>query len=613
MPGLAIKINYTSQTNTKKCLERISNAYKVPSISYNENYLSDENTFFYSLLPKFISEDRLGRLFNGRYIVAIDGEFYNQAELNTLMNLKNASKLETLLHLYLNKGENFAKYINGEFVIVIYDLKEKSFIVTNDRFGRRVLFWYKANETYIFASEKKGILVLAENTFKINPSGLLEVFSFNHNLAGRTYIEGVKVLQPASVFSYYRKSCKLQYYNSWQFDKPIKDFSRHEHLQKIKNALVQATNIRLEGKSRLLLWLSGGYDSRALACSVKEKYRHLIVTDTFGENHSDEVEIAKLLANRLKYKWRHQKVESSYLKLGKLGTWRTEFSVSAFGHPFIGKHKTMKNVADYIIQGVPGLNEINSGHLKIGKILAAIKPNTYENYFRIYGRDIQELSIIFNNKFLKENYKKIHDNFISVFENFKSPNDLYKWDMFNLTQRQPNFSYMADLVENDLFETIHPFTDINLIPLFTQIPLKNKLFLQLTKDLFSNYFPEVKDVPFGDGRGLIKSNNNLLNTFYQEAKRTLSSSSSIIWNKKKSIFAEYEQIKIFVMESLEKHYVLQNYLDKNKIHNFFNDKEKVIQNIGIVDLLVTFLFSYEQLLSENKIVIPDYIINHYKE
>jgi len=614
MPGLAIKINFDSQINTKKCLDKISKTYKVPSISYNQKFLSVKNAFFYSLLPEFIKEKKLGEFLNGRYIIAIDGDYYNQAELITMLNLSSLSKLETILHLYLNKGENFAEYINGEFVIVIFDLKENRLIVTNDRFARRVFFWFRSNQTFIFASEKKAIITLAENEFQVNPTGLLEVFTFNHNISGRTYIEGIEVLQPASVLSCHKSSTEIKYYNSWQFEDTIKKFNRKNHIQKIQFTLEQATNKRILGKKKLLLWLSGGYDSRALACSISEENRHLIVTETFGENDSDEVEIAQLLAKKLNYKWRHQKVETSYLKLAKLGTWRTEFSVPAVDHPFIGKHNIMKEVADYIIQGVPGLNEINSGHLRLGKILATIKPNTYENYFKVYSRNIKELSIIFNNSFLEETYRKIRTNFISLFENYESSNDLYKWDIFNLTQRQPNYSYMADLVENDLFETIHPFTDINLIPLFTQIPLKEKLFLQLTKDLFYNSFPEVKDIPFGDGRGLINSNNSLIKTFFQEAKLAFSSpKGSIIWDKKKSLLAEYEQIKLFVIESLENHPVLGNYLDSIKIHTFFSDKEKVVQNIRLVDLMVTLLFSYEQLLSVNEILIPDYITNHYKE
>jgi len=53
----------------------------------------------------------------------------------------------------------------------------------------------------------------------------------------------------------------------------------------------------------VLLSLSGGYDSRLVACMLKEKGVTDVICYTYGGEHSYEVELSKKVADRLGYEW----------------------------------------------------------------------------------------------------------------------------------------------------------------------------------------------------------------------------------------------------------------------------------------------------------------------
>lgn len=612
MPGLAIKISNTKIIDNDLLFTNIQLAYVVKNLDFNEKHIKTKNAFFYCLLPKFIKEERLDSFSNSRFIVALDGDYYNQNEINNKYNLNGLSKLETLLFLYKDKGDKFAQYLNGEFVVIIYDSLKNNIIVSNDRYGRRAFFWYKDKNGCYFASEKKGICAISSSKLTIDERGLLEVFLFNHNLFGNTFIKGVKTLTPASVLNISSNNVEHTHYFTWDFNYTENNFDKESRIIEIKGKLEKAIETRISSKERILIWLSGGYDSRALACGIPNKYREKVIAETYGEDNSDEIKIASELADTLGYNWRGQRVNIDYLDVAMLNSWRTEFSIPALDHPIVGNHKSMKKVADYIIQGVPGLNEINSGHLRIGKILATLKPHAYENYFKIYSKSFKQLSLIFNSEYLEYYMNSIKNDFISFFESISELNKLYKWDVFNLTQRQPNYSHMADISENDLFETLHPFTDIDLIQLFTQIPLKNKLFLQITKDFLINSYPEVSNIPFGNGRGIIKGDNNFLNSFLFEFKLNFwKKGGSIIWDKASAVSNCYESIKSIVKDNLNTNQNLKLFLNYSRVFELLDNKELLIRNIRLLDLLITFLYSNNFLLVNDHVEVPVEIMEHY--
>ena len=95
--------------------------------------------------------------FHGRYVITFNGEIYNYKELKKeLENLgykfKNQSDTEVLINYYEHYGVKGLKKINGHFAFAIYDKKERSLLLSRDRFGVKPLYYYADEEKFIFSS-----------------------------------------------------------------------------------------------------------------------------------------------------------------------------------------------------------------------------------------------------------------------------------------------------------------------------------------------------------------------------------------------------------------------------------------------------------------------------
>jgi hypothetical protein len=444
MPGLTFYLNFDHIIEDKLSinLSMLQSIFKVPTLKYSENHIIGNSFLIYSCFPEFIKTQKLFSINN--FIVALDGDFYNDSELTNYLNCGNLSKLEIVYHLFLKEGNNFADRINGEFNIIIYNSLAKELLITNDRYARKPFFYRRLKNGFVCSSEKKGINVLMEGSSELDPQGLLELFVFKHNLNNRTFINNISTLPLASVLEISPAIFRNSQYFKWDFNNRSNNYNRVIRLGQIADAVSNALEIRIKDKKRIILWLSGGYDSRTLASFINEKYRKNILTETYGEDCSNELKIARSIADILGYRWRHQKVELSYLQVAKIGSWRSEFAIPALDHPFIGNHLSMKKEADYIIQGAPGINDLNCSLLRLGKIFASLGINPYKNFFTRYAADKNKISFLFNKEYFNEYYEIIKRNFVNCFLEMDASNDLYKWVVFNLTQRQPNYSYMAD-------------------------------------------------------------------------------------------------------------------------------------------------------------------------
>ena len=612
MPGLAIKIKFDGQVQGKKCLTKISKAYKVPTLNYNEKYISTPNSFFYSLVPDFIKEGRLGQFFNDRYIAAIDGDYYNQEKINEILNIKNCSKLETILYLYLEKGDSFADFLNGEFDIVIYDTIEQNIIITNDKFARRTFYFTVKNNYVLLSSEKKGIIALCDKKMELDNEGILEVFTFRHNLNGKTFIKDLHLIKPATFLKINKKQKFEKKYFIWKFNTQSKPFNKKRITKEIHFKLKDAIKRRIFNKELILLWLSGGYDSRAIACSIDKDERSKILTRTFGEKNSEELDIAQKISRILKFDWKSEKVKSTYIEAAKFGAWRTEFAFSVMGHPFIGNHRNFKPEANYILSGLPGLDVLNGSFINLGKIIQSSFNNYYNKWYESYTIPVQELSLIFNKSFLKKYSNNIKNNFYNSLNDIKSKNKLDKWDIFIITQRQPNYSNISDLFENDLFETLHPFCDTDLLQTFLSVPLKKRMFMQLSKDFLYENFPEVRNVKY-DERGKLKRNNSLLNCLLSQIKLKIcpSKKKSIIWDKSQYINSEFDKINTVIKSLLNMNSELNKIFNYKSIYKILSKKENTLKHSYLIDTLITFLFSYQYLLKTEILQPPKELIENY--
>jgi len=105
-------------------------------------------------------------------ICIFNGEIYNYKEL-----LKGAkSDVYSIIESYKRYGEDFVKYLDGEFVIILFDFKEKKLIITSDIFKTKPLF-YEVGKRIIISSYESCCKKIRDGDYKkLNPNEML-IFS----------------------------------------------------------------------------------------------------------------------------------------------------------------------------------------------------------------------------------------------------------------------------------------------------------------------------------------------------------------------------------------------------------------------------------------------------
>jgi asparagine synthase (glutamine-hydrolysing) len=175
-----------------------------------------------------------------------NGEIYRykslKKEVEEYYTFKSDSDCEVLLPLYKKYGVDMFNMLDAEFVLVMYDEKEKEIIAARDPIGIRPLFYGYTKEqgSICFASEAKSLIDICED------------------------------IMPFPVGSYYYKGSFHQYHDASKYTKYI-DGDIDEITRGIKDRLYDGVVKRLDADAPLGFLLSGGLDS-SLVCAIASDY-----------------------------------------------------------------------------------------------------------------------------------------------------------------------------------------------------------------------------------------------------------------------------------------------------------------------------------------------------
>jgi len=353
MPGIVAVVNDKSG---KELLEPMIN-----SVKYEDWYLIDS----YVGKKLAIGRAHLGILnpepqpiFNedGSLGIFMDGEVYDYCEEKKYLEsnghkFKVANDPEFCLHLFEEYGEDFVKKLNGSFVIVIFDAKNRKILFTNDRYGLRPFYYAKNGDKFLFASEVKAIL--EDKTFKkeINHEAVVDFFAFEKILGDKTLFKGIKALPPATVLVW--TNGKLFKHRYWDFEFKVPcDQKEEEYVVNLVCIFKKAIERRMRGNHRIGVNLSGGMDSRTIVAAIDKKH-YPIHTFTYGVREGDEAKIAEKIAKKLGAKHKFFELKRHYLAhFAEMGVYLTDGMCSCWNFYWMGFLKKMREDIDVVLHGL---------------------------------------------------------------------------------------------------------------------------------------------------------------------------------------------------------------------------------------------------------------------
>ena len=234
-------------------------------------------------------------------VVVFNGEIYNFKEIRSELIKKGhsfytASDTEILVHGYEEYGLSFLRDLNGIFAFALYDLKKNRLVLVRDHFGIKPLhYWYK-NNTLVFASEQKAILLYPQVQRQINYKALHCHINLRYTQGDETLFKDIFRLPPAHYLIYENGQITIRPYYQLPVN-PDLSLSEEDVVDAIRVKLREAIHRQLLSDVPIGVYLSGGMDSSSIVALMSELGVSPINTFTLGFNEAtDEFPDAEMIS-----------------------------------------------------------------------------------------------------------------------------------------------------------------------------------------------------------------------------------------------------------------------------------------------------------------------------
>ncbi len=247
-------------------------------------------------------------MFNAAGTVAIvfNGEIFNFRELRQELigrayRFATQSDTEVIIHAWEEWGEKCVERLTGQFAFALWDEPKRTLFFARDRLGEKPLYYsLLSDQTLIFASELKALMVHPKLERRIDPCAVEEFFALGYIGEPRTIYEGVTKL-PAGASLTLQRGRKPVLRHYWDA-KPAGDAGGK--LDDVADALIErldeAVRSQLVSDVPIGAFLSGGVDSSGtmalMARAMTEPVR--CFTIGFEDARFDESGHAAAVANR---------------------------------------------------------------------------------------------------------------------------------------------------------------------------------------------------------------------------------------------------------------------------------------------------------------------------
>ncbi|MEB3321960.1 MAG: asparagine synthase (glutamine-hydrolyzing) [Synechococcaceae cyanobacterium] len=248
---------------------------------------------------------------DGRVLMAHNGEFYDFQRIRARLIAQGArftskSDSEILLRLYERTGlEATLPLLRGEFAFALYDRDEDSLTLVRDRFGIKPQYWCETEEGIVFGSELKVLFAHPSVPRRFSPEGLFHQL-MQTMVPGTTAFEGIHQVKPGHVVRILRRpdgTLGITDRPYWDVNFPRqaerdRGRSEGEHIDAVRDALLEAVEVRMVADVPVGCYLSGGIDSCSilgLAAGISQTPVKAF-TIGFDDARYDETPIAREMA-----------------------------------------------------------------------------------------------------------------------------------------------------------------------------------------------------------------------------------------------------------------------------------------------------------------------------
>jgi asparagine synthase (glutamine-hydrolysing) len=208
----------------------------------------------------------------GRYVLVADTRLDNRDDLSAALDIPalQASKLcdaAILLAAFERWGEACLERLVGDYAFALWDGSRRRLLLARDPLGQRPLHYHRSHNVFAFASMPKGLHALPEVPYAPNEERIAEFLALLPETGTQSFFHGVERVEPGHVVVITANGLTTR--RHWQPSGRRIVLGRPEEYSEALRALLdQAVKCRLRGAEDIGVYLSGGFDSGAVASTA---------------------------------------------------------------------------------------------------------------------------------------------------------------------------------------------------------------------------------------------------------------------------------------------------------------------------------------------------------
>lgn len=506
MPGLIGYVKPNNKEQGSSLIHSMAEALEDEPHFYSKTHVEDGFGFGLVQLsslpetqsPVWDTENKIGLIFYG--------EIYNRLDLIKKLESKGVVLDQVtdefiFLNLYREYGEQFAAFINGSCLILIWHKDSKTLKIINDRMGLHPLYFAHIGQTFLFASGIRALLVDQTISRNVDLTAISEIFTFDHILGQRTMLNNVKLMPQGSILTFSNGVLSIDPYHFFQLTQqhPLRTEESYmeEYMMHMRNAIQR----QYHGESGIGLMLSGGLDSRFILALMADISKQPLHTFSWSIPGSDDARYAKEAAKKAGSTHHFFELPPDWiLEKGEKAIRLTDGNANIINLHAFANIEQESQLANTIFKGFLGDAMMGFGIRPRfwadydERTLMEVHLEAYRDY-RVLTFDTPDHASVFTDSFYENTRESWFNDFKSGMLASKTKQMTDQRIYFDLTQRVPRMTINGVEVSRNRAQIRLPFADNDLLDFSLTIPPWLRLSRTLMNQAFIEYYPQYAKIP----------------------------------------------------------------------------------------------------------------------
>lgn len=195
--------------------------------------------------------------------------------------------------------DRYMRSMNGLFSVIQIDSLYKRIHIISDHLGFYPLYCYQDASRIMISSSLRLFYLLFRNELHFDAYAFINYVNNGHLLFGQSWFQEVKRLSPGSIHSLHFEECRMESMYYWSWDQIKKSDDSYSHLSEryIEEFNRGISDMQIASGEQTIVSLSGGLDSRWIACTASRHFQVQAFSFSMGETR--ELLLARKVAGAL--------------------------------------------------------------------------------------------------------------------------------------------------------------------------------------------------------------------------------------------------------------------------------------------------------------------------